>query len=302
MKKEVKDFMGGKFRAITQVSWALLLALSLSLVTAVSVMAVEFPSISPTTAEYNLDDPAEVMTTITWGTAINIVALTDDEGYLTEGLSNDYIVLVKHLIILNTYLEDKLTDIGDEVELIIHFDVGAAAFTITAIGTQPTISPITAEYDLGAPTDAETTITWGIASDIDTITENGSLLTRGDDYTVGATVGGEAPLTILNAYLASELTDIGNEVALTIEFDVGANATFTITAGGTPPSIDPTTAEYDLDTPTNVETTITWGDATGVDAIIENGNLLTPPGNYYTVGATVGGKAPLTILDAYLAS
>jgi hypothetical protein len=295
--------MGGKFRVITQVSLALLLALSLSVVTAVSVMAVEFPSISPTTAEYDLDDPAEVMTTITWGNASSnplIEEITDDQGDLTPGLGNDYIVLVKHLIILNAYLEDKLTDIGDSVELVIHFDVGAAAFTITAVGTQPSISPTTAEYDLGDPADAETTITWGIAANVDSISENGNLLTLGVDYTVGATAAGEAPLTILDAYLASELTDIGNEVVLTIEFDVGTNATFTITAIGTQPSISTTTAEYDLDAPTNVETTITWGDATGVDAITENGNLLTPPGNYYTVGATVAGKAPLTILDAYL--
>ncbi|MDH4291557.1 MAG: hypothetical protein OEV56_02980, partial [Dehalococcoidia bacterium] len=148
MKKEVKDLMGGKFREITQVFCVLVLALSLSLATAVPVMAAEFPSISPTTAQYDLDDPAEVVATITWGDASSIVAVTDDDGNLTPGLTRDYIVLVKHLIILNTYLESKLTDIGDSVELVIKFDVGAATLTITAIGTQPSISPTTAQYDL----------------------------------------------------------------------------------------------------------------------------------------------------------
>ncbi|MGB6872787.1 MAG: X2-like carbohydrate binding domain-containing protein [Dehalococcoidia bacterium] len=293
--------MKGKFRAITQVSLALLLALSLSLVTAVSVMAVEFPSISPTTAEYDLDDPAEVMTTISWGIASTIEEITDDEGDLEEGLNKDYIVLVKHLIILNTYLEDKLPDIGDEVELIIKFDVGAAALTITATGTQPTISPTTAQYDLDDPDDVETTITWGIAAYVDSTTENSNLLTRPGDYTVGDTVEGEAPLTILNDYLASELTDIGDEVVLTIEFDRGDDATLTITAIGTKPSIDPTTAQYNIDSPADVKTTITWGTADNVDSITENGNPLTRPGDY-TVGDTAGGKAPLTILDDYLAS
>jgi hypothetical protein len=303
LKKEVKDFMGGKFRAITQVSLALLLALSLSLVTAVSVIAAEFPSISPTTAEYDLDDPAEVMTTIDWGNASShpiIEKITDDQGDLTPGLGNDYIVLVKHLIILDKYLNNKLTDIGDEVELIIHFDVGAAAFTITAIGTQPSISTTTSQYDLNDRDDVETTITWGIADNVTSITENGSLLTRGVDYTVGATVGGEATLTVLNStYLFDELTDIGESIELTINFNVGDDAKFTITSTGTQPSIDPVTADYDFDDRPDVKTTITYGTARNVTSITENGNLL-PPAGHYTVGATVGGEATLTILDAYL--
>jgi len=176
--------MKGKFRAITQVSLALLLALTLNLVSAVSVMAAEFPSISPTTAKYDLDDPAEVMTTINWGIAGSIVAVTDDEGNLTPGLGNDYIVLVKHLIILNTYLKDKLTDIGEKVELIIKFDVGAAAFTITATGTQPSISPTTAQYDLDGPADVKTTITWGIATSVASIVDDDGHTLTGTQYTV----------------------------------------------------------------------------------------------------------------------
>jgi hypothetical protein len=291
--------MGGKFRTITQVSFALLLALSLSLVTAVSVMAAEFPSISPATAKYDLDDPAEVMTTITWGIASNIVAITDDEGHpLTQGLGNDYIVLVKHLIILDKYLNNKLTDIGDEVELIIYFNVGAAAFTITAIGTQPSISPTTADYDLDDRDDVETTITWGIADNVTSITENGNLLPPAGHYTVGATVGGEATLTVLNStYLFDELTDIGESIELTINFNVGDDAKFTITSTGTQPSIDPVTADYDLDDRPDVKTTITYGTARNVTSITENGNLLTSPGEY-TVGTTVGGEATLTVLNS----
>jgi hypothetical protein len=282
--------MKGKFRAITQVSLALLLALSLSLVTAVSVMAAEFPSISPETAEYDLDDPAEVMTTITWGIASSIEDITDDQGDLTPGLNNDYIVLVKHLIILNTYLEDKLTDIGDSVELIIHFDVGAAAFTIEAIGTQPTISPTTAQYDLDGPADVKTTITWGIATSVASIVDDGHTLT-GTEYTVTGT-----DLTILSSpYLAGKLTDIGDEVVLTINFNAGANATFTITAIGTQPSISPTTAQYNIDSPADVKTTITWGTATSVASIVDDGHTLT--GTEYTVTGT-----NLTILSSpYLA-
>jgi hypothetical protein len=266
--------MGGKFREITQVFWVLLLALSLNLAMAVPMMAAEFPSISPDTLEYDLDDPAEVMTTIDWGIASSKeVDVSDDEGDLREGLYYDYIVLEKHLIILNRYLKDKLTDIGDSVELIIEFDVGAASLTITATGTQPSISPTTADYDLDDPADVETTVTLGIAShdleDID-ITENGNDLHEGYDYTWGDIVGGEVTLTILNGYLDDELTDIGDEVELTIEFDPGDDATFIITAIGTPPSISPTTAQYNIDSPADVETTITWGSATSFDPPVDD--------------------------------
>ena len=300
--------MEGKFRAITQVSCALLLALSLSLVTAVSVIAAEFPSISPTTAEYDLDDPAEVMATIDWGIASNIVTVTDDEGNLTPGLGRDYIVLVKHLIILNTYLEDKLTDIDESVELTIEFDVGdPATFTTTAIGTPPSISPTTAEYDLGDPADAKTTITWGTATSVVSIVDdNAYTLAAGSDYTVTHTDPGvSANLTTLSSpYLAGKLKDIGDEVMLTIEFDVGDPATFTITAIGIDPGISPTTAQYNIDGPADAKTTITWDTATSVVSIVDDDDYTLAAGTDYTVTHTDPGvSANLTILNSpYLAS
>jgi len=298
MKKEVKDLMGGKFREITQVFCVLVLALSLSLATAVPVTAAEFPSISPMTAQYDLDDRAEVVTTITWGIASNIVAVSDDDGNLTPGLTRDYIVLVKHLIILNTYLKDKLTDIGDSVELVIKFDVGAATLTITAIGTQPSISPTTAQYDLDDPADVETTVTWGIATSVASIVDDdGHTLTSTQRIVTGTDV------TIRSgAYLAGKLKDMGDEVVLTINFNRGDSATFTITAIGTQPSISPTTAQYNIDSPADVKTTITWGTATSVASIVDDdGHTLT--GTQYTVTPiTAGVSASLTIRSTqYLA-
>jgi hypothetical protein len=306
MKMEVKDFVGGKFRAITQVSCVLLLALSLSLVTAVSVMAVEFPSISPTTAEYDLDDPAEVITTITWGIASEIVAITDDEGNLTAGLGNDYIVLGEHLIIFSTYLEDKFTDIGESVVLIIKFDAGAATFTITATGTQPSISPTTAQYNLQSPANVKTVITLGTAASVVSIVDNDKYtLAAGTHYNVTDTVPAvSANLTILGGpYLASKLKDIGDKVVLTIKFNLGANATFTITATGTQPSISPTTGHYNIDSPANVKTAITLGTATLVVSIVDDDKYILAAGTHYNVTDNVPGvSANLTILgNPYLA-
>jgi len=296
--------MGGKFRAITQVSCILLLALSLSLMTSVSVIAAEFPSISPTTAEYDLDDPAEVMATIDWGIASNIVTVTDDEGNLTPGLGRDYIVLVKHLIILNTYLEDKLTDIGESVELIIKFDVGAVTFTIRAIGTPPAISPTTAQYDLDDPADVKTTITWGTATSVASIVDDDGHTLTGTQYTVTPILPGvSANVSIRSGpYLAGKLKDIGDKVVLTINFNRGDPATLTITAIGTEPSVSPTTGQYNVDSPADVKTTITWGTAASVASIVDDdGHTLT--GTQYTVTPiTSGVSASLTIRSApYLA-
>jgi hypothetical protein len=268
------------------------------------VSAVELPSISPTTAQYDLDDPAEVMTTIDWGIASNIVAITDDEGNLIPGLGQDYIVLVKHLIILNTYLEDKLTDIGESVELLIKFDVGAAALTITAIGTPPGISPTTAQYNLDSPADVKTTITWGTATSVASIVDDDGHTLTGTQYSVTPIDPGvSANLTIRSgSYLAGKLTDIGDKVALTIKFNVGDLATFNVTAIGTQPSISPTAAQYNIDSPADVKTTITWGTAASVASIVDDdGHTLT--GTQYTVTPiTPGVSASLTIRSSqYLA-
>jgi len=281
MEQEVKGLMGGRFKAITRVVCVAVLALSLGLATSASVIAADFPSISPTTAQYNLDDPAEVMTTITWGVATGVVAVTDVEGHaLTQGLGNHYIVLVKHLIILDNYLKNKLKDIGQTVELIVQFNVGAATFTIAATGTQPSIAPTTAQYNLDSPADVRTTITWGSATSIVSVKDDGQTLT-GMQFTATDT-----ELIIRSgAYLAGKLKDIGNNVVLTVNFNRGNNVTFTITAIGTQPSISPTTAQYDIDSPADVRTTITWGIATSVSSIVDNGGL-TLTGTQYTVAGT----------------
>src|SRR4030042_5083818 len=183
MKKEVKGLMGGKVRVITQVFCVLGLTLSMSLAAAMPVIAADFPSVSPTTAEYDLDDPAEVVTAITWGVASSIVAVTDDDGHtLTQGLGSDYIVLVKHLIILNNYLKNELKDIGDSVELIMKFDVGAATLNTTAIGTQPSVSPTTAQYTMNSPADVKTTVTWGIATSAASIVDDAGATLTGSVY------------------------------------------------------------------------------------------------------------------------
>ena len=297
--------MGGKLRVVIQVLCVLVLTLSLSLAASASAMAADFPSISPTTAQYDLDDPAEIVATITWGDASSIVAVTDDDGNLIPGLTRDYIVLVKHLIVLNSYLADKLTEIGDSVELIVKFDLGAAALTITATGSQPSISPTTAQYNLDSPADVKTTITWGIATSVASIVDDdGHTLTSTQRSVTGTEV------TIRSTYLAGKLKDIGDEVGLTINFNRGNSANFTITASGTQPAVSPSTAQYNIDSPADVKTTIAWGTTSSVVSIVDDdgytltstqrtvvGTELTIRSTQYLAGklTDIGDKVVLTI-------
>ena len=266
-----------------------------------AITAVRYPTVAPEEGEYDLDDPPDFMkTSITWGRASNIKAITDGDGELTRGLGNDFIVLSNTLLILNDYLKTQLEEDGDKVELAIEFNDGdPARFTIRAVKTYPDLSstPNPAAYNLFAPADVQIIVTWHRATKVVSIVDDsGYLLDRGPrrDYVVS-----ETTLTIRSSYLRGKLTKQGDTVVLTIEFDVGNPLPFTIRAVDRTPSIAPVTAEYDLDSPAPVSTIITWGDATEVVSITEDGKPLSPE-DHYTVGQTVGGKATLTILNDYL--
>jgi len=104
-----RDSMKQRFRAITQVSLAVLLALTLGLVTAVPSIAQgsaqESASISPSTEVYDLDKPRDfIQTSITWGSASSITGITEGEDQLRLVKDDDYIVLVNTLLILTDYL------------------------------------------------------------------------------------------------------------------------------------------------------------------------------------------------------
>jgi len=267
------------------------------------------PSISPTTAQYNIDGPADVKTTITWGTATSVVSIVDDDDYTLAAVTHytitNFGVSADLTILSSSYLASKLTDIGDEVVLTIDFNVGAnATFTITATGIHPRVSPTTKEYDLDNPADAKTTITWGTATSVVSIVDDDDYtLAAGTHYTVTDNVPGvSANLTILrSSYLAGKLTDIGDKVVLTINFDLGADATFTITATGIHPRISPTTKEYDLDSPADAQTIITWGTAAEVVSIVDGDNYALVENVDYSVTPIDANRATLTILhDPYI--
>jgi len=111
---------------------------------------------------------------------------------------------------------------------------------VTAVPAMATgsaaIDPIAANYDLYTPADVNTTITWNNATSVVSVDDDVGALATPADYEVVSD-----NLTIRNAYLAAKLPVVGDNVTLTINFDVGDPATFNITAIWTGPATYPVT-------------------------------------------------------------
>ncbi|MCX7955367.1 MAG: fibronectin type III domain-containing protein [Bacteroidales bacterium] len=267
------------------------------------INAIENPlipaNINPTEALFNLNNPQDVSTTVTWNDAAYIEVITDNNNNtLLDGI--DYYMIGNVLYISSSYLSTVLQQANDQVVLTIIFNVGSAQFTITAINTyEPvgaTINPNNATYDIANPSPVSTTITWNDASSITSIVDNNNYtLISGTDYSLTGNT-----LTILQNYLAANLLNENDQVILNITFDVGS-AVFTITAINTyqpvGATINPTNATYDIANPSNISTTITWNDASTILSIQDNHNYILSQGTDYTLNGNI-----LTILQPYLAA
>jgi len=143
---------------------------------------------------------------------------------------------------------------------------------VTAVPAMATgsaaIDPIAANYDLYTPADVNTTITWNNATSVVSVDDDVGALATPADYEVVSD-----NLTILNAYLAAKLPVVGNSVALTINFDVGDPATFTITAIWTGPTSYPVTLLQTTDMHSHASGTVPFQSYTPM--IPGNGSVIT---------------------------
>ena len=312
--------MKPRFVAMTRISLALLLALGLGFVTALPSLADEPEqvgfTISPTEAEYHRDEkPDFVKTRISRRSTAtrDPIFVVDEEG--VELVENEhYRVLDTTLLILGTYLSEKLPAHGDTVVLTIGSgnDDGKeydSTFTITARQTHAAIDPERASYDVVARGDVRTIIRWWKAEKVLSIVDDdGDILIKDTHYTLEVDEPSTTQLlTILRSYLEKKLQAHNEKMALAIYFDYGERRDFVITAIENPPHVSPDEDEYDLDDRADVTTTVTWGTATpGTVSIVDDADPLSPlvegEGKDYTVSETVEGKATLTISnDNYLA-
>ncbi|MBP1736930.1 MAG: multidomain protein with s-layer y region, hyr domain [Oscillospiraceae bacterium] len=124
----------------------------------------------------------------------------------------------------------------------------------TAVAVSAELSSDTGSFDIYAPGDVTTTITWNSATKVTGVYNGGEALASPDYYEVSGDT-----LTIKQAYLE---TQAEGSVVLTVNFDAGSAATLTVTIDDTtPPAISPATVTYDLSNTGDVSTAITWNSA-----------------------------------------
>lgn len=99
-------------------------------------------SMSPSSGEFNIDDPGNVTVEVDWGPhaqgidgiTVGTDALTVDEDFYWDAYVDAD--TTSTLIIDAEYLEDVLEDVGDSIVLDVDFDTGEdGKLTITAVGT-----------------------------------------------------------------------------------------------------------------------------------------------------------------------
>jgi len=272
-------------------------------------------TIDPTVADYDLNVTGNVVTTITWNNAESVNSVEYGDSPLA--LDTDYTVTGSEgstatLAILDSFFAGQDPNVGDMLVFTINFDEGnPATLTLTVIDTKPptvtsaTINPTAADYDLNNPGTVVTTITWNDAGSVTSVGYGGSILVLDTDYTVN-NHNGTATLAILDSFFAGQNPIVGEVLVFTITFDQGDSATLTVTVvDSTPPvvtsaTIAPEEADYDLNNPGNVETTITWNDASSILSIEHNGSALTVNTDY-EVNNNNGDTAMLTIYASFFA-
>ncbi len=95
-------------------------------------VSIEQPSISPATANYDLNAPANVSTTCSFGSASAVVGVVCGANTLSEG--TDYTLSGNTLTIAQSYIGLLGAALGDELVFEVAFDVGSTVqFTVNVV-------------------------------------------------------------------------------------------------------------------------------------------------------------------------
>jgi len=231
------------------------------------------PGVSPASATWVYGSTDAVTTDIVWGSASSVGDVTEMDH---NSLGADYEVLGDLLVIKEHFLNTagKLDGIGDSVTLIVEFDTGTCTFTITATGSDPTISPATTTWKIGSSDVVTTMITFNSATDTGfAIKKGAAVVAQPGNWELFGTL-----LVIENAYLSANLVFPGASLVLTLDFDVG-ECLLTIWCVGTDvPSISPTSATWSLgDCDEDVTTTISWAGLSDHNITIQDVTVATAP-------------------------
>ena len=253
----------------------------------VTVGATNSATISPESATFDLNNPADVNATITWNEATSV---TDVKKTGVSVGAAGYSVNGNTLTINKEYLSTQTT--GSQV-LTIEFNIGdSATLTIDIIDTTVITKPVTSINVKGMgdattvvkgttlqmiaevePADAtDKTVTWSV------IPETGTATIDADGLLTGTGAG-----TAKVRATANDGSGIYGETTITVEEVSAAD-----------PTISPQSATFDLNNPADLSTNITWNDAQSVTDMVYGSVPMTVGIDYTVVGNT------LTIKGKYL--
>ena len=197
-------------------------SLTANISVAVNAASAVNAEISPATGSFdkNPANQTDVQTTVTWGDATGVTDVK--AGGSTIGTGN-YSVSGNTLTIKKEYLAAQATGY---LPLTVEFNAGTVATLTIHITdtTPPVISPALRNYDLSAPADVTTTITWNSAASVTdmlySVSPDTTLYTIGTgDYTVSAN-----NLTIDNSFFSGISLTAGASIDFHINFNTGASA------------------------------------------------------------------------------
>ncbi|MDY0202035.1 MAG: X2-like carbohydrate binding domain-containing protein [Tenuifilaceae bacterium] len=248
-------------------------------------------SFSPNARDYDLTNPADVSTSITWYAASSIQTVVN--GLTSLIVDEDYSLSENTFTVSQSYLNSLTISEFDVVELTVNFNEGnSQVFTINVTQTpivNATLNPNRVNVNLSALADVSTTITWGDATKVDKI-KNGETVLAAEHYSAVGEV-----LTINTLYLNSLNINEGDEVSLSVSFDAGNEQPLTLYVL-TSASLSPSSVLFDAHNPANLVLEISWNDAESIQHIMQGINELTYGADYVVEANTI------TILSSYFES
>ncbi len=174
---------------------------------------------------------------------------------------------------------------GEDTELIGGWQSSGLYFRVEpAAITGALLSSHTEDFDLYAPSDVNTTITWNDADNVTDITAGGESI-GSDSWSVTPVDSDTATLTVTKEFLE---TKAAGSLSLTVSFNRGGTEKLVIDiTDSTQPTVSPASATFDLSNPADVGTTITWNSAITVTDVTYNAVSLTDTDDYTISGSTL---------------
>jgi hypothetical protein len=209
------------------------------------VLPSTLPTLNPSSLEYDLSNPSDLMTTIGFAIAQEVISVSASGVALDE--DTDYHVNGSWLFIHNSYLSGVLQQVDDELLLTVLFDTGAEIpLTITTIESgvvNATISPTSISfYEYEFPEYTDITITWNDASEVTglTVLVSFGFETEEFDYPFFiVTDNGDGTANLRILFMEDGKKEVFDKaiskaeeytyVTVKIHFDVGASANFLMT-------------------------------------------------------------------------